>query len=62
MGVWGKAAYEHRQSQVLIEGVPQRVFGSFLTVQKGTRPTGRNPLRITYPCRHNPAVPYIQWK
>ena len=22
---------------------PQRVFGSFLTAQKGTRPVGRNP-------------------
>ena len=43
-GVWGKAAYEHWQSRVLIEGVPQSLFGSFLVIQKGTRPAGRNPL------------------
>ena len=30
-------------SQVFIEGVPQSLFGSFLVIQKGTRPTGRNP-------------------
>ena len=28
----------------LIEGDPQRFFGSFLSGQKGTRPAGRNPL------------------
>ena len=43
MGDRGKAAYEHWQSQVLIEGDPQSLFGAFLVTQKGTRPAGRNP-------------------
>lgn len=35
-GVRGQAAYEHRRSQVLVEGGPRRFFGAFLIVQKGT--------------------------
>ena len=30
--------------KVLTGSGPQRVFASFLTAQKGTRPAGRNPL------------------
>ena len=30
--------------KVLTGSGPQRVFGSFLTAQKGTRPAGWNPL------------------
>ncbi len=62
MGVWGATPMNTGASQVSIEGAPQSLFGSFLVIQKGTRPAGRNPLRITYPCRHNPAASYIQWK
>ena len=46
--------------RVLTGSSPRSLFGSFLVIQKGTRPAGRNPLRITYPCRHNPAASYIQ--
>ena len=43
MGVWGTTPMNTGASQVFIEGDPQRVFGSFLTAQKGTRPAGRTP-------------------
>ena len=33
-----------RCAKALTGSGPQRVFGSFLTVQKGTRPAGRNSL------------------
>ena len=47
MGVWGTRPMSTGASQVLIERDPQRVFGSFLAAQKGTRPAGRNsPDRI----------------
>lgn len=42
-GGLGGEAYEHGVSQVLIERAHQRLFGPFLTAQKGTRPAGRNP-------------------
>ena len=42
-GGLGGEAYEHGVSQVLIERDPQRVFGAFLSGQKGPRPAGRNP-------------------
>ena len=31
--------------RVLTGSGPRSLFGSFLVTQKGTRPTGRNPLR-----------------
>ena len=43
MGVWGTTPMNTGASQVFIEGDPQRVFGSFLTAQKGTRPAGWDP-------------------
>ena len=35
-GGLGDDAYEHRRSQVFIEGIPQRIFGYFLCEQKVT--------------------------
>ena len=43
MGVWGATPMNTGASQVFIEGAPQSLFGSFLVIQKGTRPAGRNP-------------------
>ena len=44
MGVWGWGDLERppaaRRSS---ETHPQSLFGSFLVIQKGTRPAGRNP-------------------
>ena len=42
MGVWGATPMNTGASQVSIEGAPQSLFGSFLVIQKGTRPAGRN--------------------
>ena len=44
MGVWGATPMNTGASQVSIEGAPQSLFGSFLVIQKGTRPAGQNAL------------------
>ena len=62
MGVWGADDCERPLREALTGINPQGIFGCFLGKQKATRLAGRNPLRITYPCRHNPAASYIQWK
>ena len=41
---------------VLIEGVPQSLFGSFLVTQKGTRPAGRNPPHLQKK-KKSPGIP-----
>ena len=42
MGAWGTTPMNTGASQVFIEGAHQSLFGSFLVIQKGTRPAGRN--------------------
>ena len=43
-GSGGKPPMSARCAKALIEGGPQSLFGSFLVIQKGTRPAGRNLL------------------
>ena len=47
-GGLGAMTVSARCAKALTGSGPQRVFGSFLTAQKGTRPAGRNP------ASHNP--------
>ena len=52
-GSGGKPPMSARCAKALIEGGPQSLFGSFLVIQKGTRPAGRNPLKTHQKETHN---------